>query len=113
MKFEIINPSDKCFMTADDLLIAAIAVCLLSEGRYALKGVDNDKIVPLFLFGGHDEWFKSQFDLSFEEAMQKVSTEKRPQLISALKSIEYEYERGSLNNIKQRGYDLAVAIKNK
>lgn len=113
MKFEIINPSDKCFMIAEDLMVAAIAVSLLSEGKYALEGVDNDKEVPLFLFGGHDEWFKNQFDLSFEEAMLVVVSEKKPQLISALESIEYESERGSLNNIQQRGIDFAVMVKSR
>lgn len=113
MKFEIINPSDKCFMTANDLLIAAVAICILSEGRYGLDGVDESKgiDVPMFMFGGHDEWFKNNFNLNFAESCQVVATERKPQLIAALESIEYESERGSMNNIKQRAFDLAQSLK--
>lgn len=111
MKFEIINPSDKLFLTAPDLLISAVAICLLSKGVYALKGIgDNDNLeVPLFLFGGHDGWFLENLNCTFQEALIKAK-ERKQELIDCLKSIEYETERGSMNNIQQCGIDIAKSI---
>lgn len=67
MKFEIVNPSDPYTMEADDLQIAAVAVCLLGNGKYMAKGQgrDDGQDVPFFLFGGVDEWFIEKFGMDY------------------------------------------------
>lgn len=37
MKYEIINPSDKCFITSDDERLAEIVCVMLGNGSYGLK----------------------------------------------------------------------------
>ncbi|OTG87839.1 hypothetical protein [Acinetobacter sp. ANC 3813] len=81
MLFEIINPSDKCTLVADSLELAAVAVCFLGSGKYALKGLDCEHEVPMFFFGGHDEWFLEQFNRNFEECSTAAFEEKAVEMI--------------------------------
>jgi len=62
MVYDIVNPSDPYTMDAPDLATALSAVCLLGEGRYGLRDRDGAVVVPVFLFGGHDEWARANFD---------------------------------------------------
>ena len=50
MEYEIINPSDPDRMTADRLDTAAVAICLLGDGKYAAKPRGDGEEVPMFLF---------------------------------------------------------------
>lgn len=112
-KYEIVNPSDKCFLTAPTLLVAALAVALLGDGKYGLKDHETgETAVPLFIFGGHDEWFQSQFGSTFEQLLDTFTHPDAAMLLAAaLQSVEYAGERGSLNNIKARADQLAMIIK--
>ena len=67
--YSIINPSDSYTLAADDLKIAALAVFLLGKGKYGLETRDGEQAVPLFLFGGADEWVQEQFGITLEELM--------------------------------------------
>lgn len=87
MLFEIINPSDKYTVQAPDLEIAAVACTLLGEGKYAFQGLDNDAEVPLFLFGGHDEWFSDKFGASFSEVTGRVMAARRAELADCFDSV--------------------------
>lgn len=82
--WEIINPSDKYTFETDDHRLAAVVVCLLGEGRYGAEEEGGARKVPLFLFGGHDAWFASQFQCDFAGAY--AATEPT-ELISALNSV--------------------------
>ncbi|MEG9134010.1 hypothetical protein VPJ54_17735, partial [Acinetobacter baumannii] len=42
MIFELINPSDKCTFEAPNLKIAALVTCVLGNGQYCAKGIEND-----------------------------------------------------------------------
>jgi len=57
MKFECINPSDKIYCESDDLLSLGI-VALIFKGQYPFEEIDGEKKVPLFMFGGGEEWLK-------------------------------------------------------
>ncbi|MBE2818207.1 hypothetical protein ILT27_17710, partial [Acinetobacter baumannii] len=46
MIFELINPSDKCTFEAPNLKIAALVTCVLGNGQYSAKGIENDLDVP-------------------------------------------------------------------
>lgn len=56
MIYEIINPSDCITIESDDETIACVATILLGKGVYALKDEKGKSVMPLFVFGGLDEW---------------------------------------------------------
>ncbi len=87
MLFEIINPSDKYTVKAPDLEIAAVTCTLLGQGKYAFHGIDTDAEVPLFLLGGHDEWFSQQFGASFSDVTDRVMTNRRAELADCFDSV--------------------------
>lgn len=91
MLFDIINPSNAYTIEAPDLELAAVAICLIGEGKYALNELSGDKSghVPAFLIGGHDEWFQKQFDRDFGASVAAVTgtPARREQLVKALASV--------------------------
>lgn len=67
MVYEIVNPSDAYTMEAGELAVAAAACVLLGHGKYALDPIEEGGTrVPLFLFGGHDEWFQKHCGFTIE-----------------------------------------------
>jgi hypothetical protein len=114
MKFEIINPSDPYTMTAPDLEVAAVAVSLLGDGKYPLKGVGGDagQDVPPFLFGGHDEWFASKFGMNYEATAEHVLNHRAGELAETLDSVTLGREqRSSLNDIGGLARILSTAVR--
>ncbi|WP_206461089.1 hypothetical protein, partial [Acinetobacter baumannii] len=87
MIFELINPSDKCTFEAPNLKIAALVTCVLGNGQYSAKGIENDLDVPFFIFGGHDEWFVSNFGLNFKETYIQVRNEEKFDLVNSFNSV--------------------------
>lgn len=59
--YEIINPSDKVVLSADesDELLVAIAVVMLGSGRAGVERDDGKTVLPLTAFGGFEEWLAS------------------------------------------------------
>lgn len=55
-QYEIVNPSDRCTLEAEDEKVAIAAVLLLGEGSFGLTAEDGSQACPLFLFGDADEW---------------------------------------------------------
>lgn len=106
MRFEIINPSDKAFMEGD-LKVAAIAITLLSKGQYALKEVDGNGGVPLFIFGGGDEWFQDNFQQTIQEAYDSCSN---ADIAAALLSVELAGERSSMNDFTSKAHKMAERL---
>lgn len=116
MKFEIINPSDPYTMETDDLQIAAVAVCLLGDGKYAAKEIDGDtgQDVPIFLFGGVDEWFTEKFGMDYGETASHTLNNRNDALARAFESVTLgRAERSSLNDIGGRAQAIAKAIREK
>jgi len=113
MKFEIINPSDACTMFAPDLEVAAVAVSLLGDGKYALEGLDDaaGQGVPVFLVGGHDEWFSSKFGMNFQDTAEHVLEHRRDELAMTLDSVALRGTRSSMNDIVGRAKSLARMIR--
>lgn len=113
MKFTIINPSDPYTMEASCLMVAAVAICLLGEGAYALKGIGADigQNVPLFLLGGHEEWFTKTFGMGFRAALEKVDSENREALVAALASVKCPGRTTSLNDIGAQAQVLSKALR--
>jgi hypothetical protein len=146
MIFDLINPSDACLMISDDFEAAAVAICLLGEGKYSLEQLDANPLatpleVPMFLFGGHEEWFKKTFGHDFETSAKIYRDDKLKALTDALDSVVYgklgdlkayddamelitqvegrnefkrrwnDRKRGSMNNIGKRAHALAQALR--
>jgi hypothetical protein len=115
MKFDLVNPSDPYTLEADDLQVAAVACCLLGNGKYGLTGLGDDagQNVPVFLFGGHDEWFVSKFGMDYETTATHALNHRNDALARAFESVTIGGERSSLNNIGGKARDIAQAIRRK
>lgn len=142
MLFNIINPSDPYTMRAVDLEIAAVAVCMIGSGEYALEEIGGDRSghVPMFLFGGLDEWFTKQFGRGFNATVEVVVSKRADELIKALASVHigtpankaafdeqaaqctdedaysdllhklHDEKRSSMNDIGRRAWHLARSV---
>ena len=73
MIWEVVNPSDACSIEAPNLEVAACAIVALGEGRYGGTSWPEDPAlgVPIFLFGGHDEWFTAHFGADFQTCLER------------------------------------------
>lgn len=141
MLFEIINPSDAYTIEAPDLEIAACACVVLGQGKYAFKPLDDGgEEVPLFLFGGHDEWFTEKCGANLDTTLERVLENRRADLANCLDSAligsaadrrefdmmtagdtpeqrtakrdaRHEQRRSSLNDIGGRAYAIATNLR--
>lgn len=142
MLFNIINQSDPYTLRAPDLEIAAVAICLLGEGKYGLEEIGGDRSgrVPMFLIGGHEEWFAKQFGRDFATTVNHVVGKRPEELCKALASVfigtpadmlafeeaakacvdveeiavlklkTHDEKRTSLNDIGRRAWHLSLAV---
>jgi len=84
--YEIINPSDKAFFFAPSLTIATLVTVILGNGQYAAKPEAEDAPeVPMFLFGGFDEWWTENFEEDLEGAVDRH----RGEIAKSLRSVAY------------------------
>lgn len=133
----IINPSDPYTLAGDDFQAVALAVLMLGEGRYAARELDGDREVPMFFFGGAEEWYTSNFSISLGDALRANpvavadvldsvmigSRAERQSFEAALKHIPTEEgrsayraevldrQRSSTNNIGTRAWALAKRLR--
>ena len=62
MEYELHNPSDPYTFIAADKEVAALAIGLLSPAFGAGTQDDaEENRVPIFIFGGYDEWYQEEF----------------------------------------------------
>lgn len=88
MLYEIVNMSDHYTMRADDFAVAAVVCLMLGSGQYALTALeDGGEDVPMFMFGGHDEWFQEKFGTDIDTVIQQVTNEKRDAMIECFESV--------------------------
>lgn len=70
IEYELINPSDPYTFLAKTKESAALAVFLLGTMYGASpKDDDEEKRIPVFLFGGAEEWYQEEFGRSTEEGL--------------------------------------------
>lgn len=138
-EYELINPSDPYTFLAKTQESAALAVFLLGTMYGAsLKDDDEEKKIPVFIFGGAEEWYRKEFGRSTEDGMkaekQNVaealqsfmygSFEERWRYEVALKAItdeekkkefmeEWQDGRTSMNNIGEYAHQLGEKLKGK
>lgn len=106
MEYEIINPSDKAFITAESFKTACIATAILGSGRYGLKG--DGKTMPVLIFA--TGWFLDTFKQDIEEAVREIDDKL---LKEAFLSVRLESKRSSLNDIVGRAKELAELLEKK
>lgn len=104
MRLEISNPSDKATIDCTNLLAAHLAVVLLASGRFGIIDDDGEHGMPIFLFGGHDEFFQNKHGKALKDAFYSCGYK---EVAKALKSIELVGERSSLNDFTSRAHELA------
>ena len=88
MLFEIINPSDKMTMEADDTTVAGVAALYLGEGKIGLENEQGETVFPLLFLGGQDaldEW-KSQVGI---DDLSVWTFEHKDEIACCLESIVY------------------------
>ena len=78
-EFEIINPSDRYTLLADDFQLACVVCMLLGNGRYGLQEIGGDRHMPILFLGGGDEWAQATFGKSITELLEQT-TKDRPAL---------------------------------
>jgi hypothetical protein len=104
-KYEIINPSDLCYVTGEFLPVSA-AVALLGNAKYGAESADGKNKMPIFILGGFSEWFLDTFKTSFTDYFDTHKQE----IIDVLKTFEYAGERSSMNDIGKYAKRLAEKI---
>ena len=80
MKFEIGNPSDQCFLEADDAKVAVACILFLGNGQYFCKNVETDESIAgaFFALGGDvEETWKHFHGIGFEEFISKPETKNK------------------------------------
>ncbi|MBE2165333.1 hypothetical protein IIQ44_16305 [Acinetobacter oleivorans] len=87
MIYGISKFQEKFSFEAPNLKIAALVVCSLCHGQYPATSVDGELFVPQFIFGGHDEWFISNFGTNFVETLNEVLSQEKEQLYISLNSV--------------------------
>lgn len=87
MIYQISKHQEKFSFEAPNLKIAAVVVFSLCHGQYPAISVDGELFVPQFIFGGHDEWFISNFGTNFVETFNNVLSQEKEQLYTSLKSV--------------------------
>ena len=88
MIYEIINPSDCYTIEAQSLDVAFVACVLLGSGQYSFSPLEDGALeeVPLFLFGGSEEWANEHFGKTVSEVFALVTTQKRVELADCFDS---------------------------
>lgn len=136
-EYELINPSDPYTFLAKTKESAALTVFLLGTMYGASPKEDNEKKrIPVFLFGGAEEWYQEEFGRSTEAGLkaekQNVADallsfmyghfEDRRRYEAALKAItdeekkkefmkEWQDGRSSMNNIGEYAHQLGEKLK--
>ena len=104
MRLEISNPSDKATIDCTNVLAARLAVLLLANGKYGIVDDDGENGMPIFLFGGHDEFFQEKHGMTVSEALDTVPNK---EIAEALASVRLEHERSSMNDFTARAHKMA------
>jgi len=106
VKYEIINPSDKCFLEHPDRKIAITACLVLGHGLYGLKDEQGETVLPILRFGGAKEFLTEEFGST--DAYTHFLASNYEGIADALESVHLDGEITSMNDIKKRAIDLCA-----
>jgi hypothetical protein len=111
MKYEICNPSDPYTMDCPDIKLATAAILLLGSGHYPLVDIETQEtIVPVFMFGGLEEWLTEHF--GSESNFSDFVKSNKPAIADCLASVTLGCaERSSMNDIGGRAHKMADELR--
>ena len=110
MEFEIGNPSDKCFVSADEDIVVSAAVTLLGRGQYFVQAGDDRKFPTFFALGGDpDVAYKEAYGITFSDFFKQ--NDNLVKVADCLASFRYAGERSSMNNIGAEAAALTETLR--
>lgn len=107
LKFEIINPSDKCFIEGDNFKTVCVATAIVGAGQYGLEEIDGDLSMPVLIFA--TGWFEDEFKQNIESAMAEVP---KIDIAEVLDTVKLKGEQTSMNDIVGLAKRYVQAIRN-
>lgn len=70
LEYELHNPSDPYTFLAEDQEVAALVIGFLSTAFGAdTEDKNENNSVPIFIFGGYNEWYQERFSRSPQEGL--------------------------------------------
>lgn len=106
MKYEIINPSDKCFITCDNQKVAQFCAFLLGGGMYGLRDESGENVGRIYLLATEED-LNTDFDGDFV----KYGKDHAAELAACFNTFEYAGKQTSLNDIGGRAKRFAEVYK--
>jgi hypothetical protein len=106
MRYELVNPSDHIIIDHDDFEAVAAAALIIGKGKYGIKDEKGETAMPIFLFGGTEEWVKETFNKTLEELIMMDL----PRLAAALEKFHAPHPT-SLNNIVGYAHSYAKKVR--
>jgi hypothetical protein len=79
MLYQLNTPEIPYTFEASSFTAACVVVTLLGGGFYSLWQ-DGKQVMPMFMFGGVEEWFRRVFDKNFTDVVQEVSPDEIAQI---------------------------------
>ena len=104
-KYEIINPSDCCYIYSDDELMASVSVGILSTW-YGLADCNSGKTIT-HPFEVNEDWIKEHGIPDLNEYVKC----NRNKMADILDSVDYKNERTSMNNIGKACHSIAKQLR--
>ncbi len=83
MLYQLNTPEKPYTFEASSFTAACVVATLLGGGFYSLWQ-DGKQVMPMFMFGGVEEWFKRVFDKNFTDVVQEVSPDEIAQIYMTL-----------------------------
>lgn len=108
MKYEIINPSDKCFITSDDERVAKFCTILLGHGMYPLKRENGEQVHGTFLLYSNE----GALDADFGGSFAKFGDDRAKEIAACFRTFEYAGEPTSLFDIGARAKRFSEVFEN-
>lgn len=106
MKYEIINPSDKCFIEAESDTVAALVGNALGNGYYGVRDENGKAVLHIM------QSVSEAVNMTEDELSAFIDSHHR-EIRKAFESFRYASERTSLNNIEARAQAYARAFLSK
>src|SRR5512147_2988896 len=77
--YQINTPAESHTIEATCFTTACVVTTLLGSGFYSLWQ-NGREVMPAFMFGGHDKWYRRTFGKSFANVVQDVSADEIAQI---------------------------------
>lgn len=87
MLFNVVNPSDPYTIEASSLDVAVMSAVLLGQGNYGFNSLDGGTDIPMFAFGGGNEWCEKHFKEDLMELSNRVMDTKLNEVADCLDSV--------------------------